>query len=133
MRPALFALIGVGLVAACSNQPRTVSATPPTVSYEVQGNDLSQANASASRYCAQYGMAPQLQSIQPGRVANYACVGGSASSNAYQSNSGTYLAPAPMAYGAPTTVAPALKCADFLHQGRPGGTDYDGPPVPGCN
>ena len=26
----------------------------------------------------------------------------------------------------------AIRCADSLHQDRPGGTDYRGPPVPGC-
>jgi hypothetical protein len=25
-----------------------------------------------------------------------------------------------------------VACADWLHQDRPGGTDYHGPPVPGC-
>jgi len=25
-----------------------------------------------------------------------------------------------------------VKCADWLHQSRPGGTDYFGPSVPGC-
>lgn len=25
-----------------------------------------------------------------------------------------------------------VKCADFFHQDRPGGSDYKGPPVPGC-
>jgi hypothetical protein len=129
MRPnyLIFGGFAVALLAGCSNQPRAINATPPTVSYEIRGNDLSQTNASASTYCAQYGMAPQLQS-QNGRVAQYTCVGGSASSRAYPNN--TYAAP--MAYGAPTTVAPAVQCADALHQGRPGGTDYYGPPVPGC-
>ncbi len=32
---------------------------------------------------------------------------------------------------APAT-APHVQCADLLHQDRPGGTDYRGPPVPGC-
>jgi hypothetical protein len=26
-----------------------------------------------------------------------------------------------------------VQCADLLHQNRPGGTDYKGPPVPSCN
>ena len=26
-----------------------------------------------------------------------------------------------------------VQCADFLHQDRPGGTDYHGPYVPGCS
>jgi hypothetical protein len=25
-----------------------------------------------------------------------------------------------------------IQCADALHQGRPGGSDYNGPPVPMC-
>jgi len=25
-----------------------------------------------------------------------------------------------------------VRCADLLHQNRPGGTAYNGPPVPGC-
>ncbi|HZB93664.1 MAG TPA: hypothetical protein VE397_19600 [Stellaceae bacterium] len=32
---------------------------------------------------------------------------------------------------APAT-APHVRCADLLHQDRPGGSDYHGPPVPGC-
>lgn len=28
--------------------------------------------------------------------------------------------------------APARQCADALHQNRPGGSDYHGPPVAGC-
>ena len=27
----------------------------------------------------------------------------------------------------------AVQCADMLHQNRPGGSDYKGPPVPACN
>ncbi|MGO8919465.1 MAG: hypothetical protein ACLQJR_26480 [Stellaceae bacterium] len=29
-------------------------------------------------------------------------------------------------------AANRVLCADALHQDRPGGTDYKGPPVPGC-
>jgi len=28
--------------------------------------------------------------------------------------------------------APPVQCADIFHQDRPGGSDYHGPPVPGC-
>jgi hypothetical protein len=31
-----------------------------------------------------------------------------------------------------SSIAPAAKCADALHQSRPGGSDYHGRPVPGC-
>ena len=30
------------------------------------------------------------------------------------------------------TVARHIRCADWLHQNRPGGSDYHGPPVAGC-
>ena len=29
-------------------------------------------------------------------------------------------------------LPPHVKCADIFHQDRPGGSDYKGPPVPGC-
>jgi len=32
----------------------------------------------------------------------------------------------------PTTHHRRVQCADALHQNRPGGTDYHGPPVAGC-
>ena len=44
----------------------------------------------------------------------------------------------PKAKKAPPKTAKAkrprtVQCADLLHQNRPGGTDYRGPPVPACN
>ncbi len=34
---------------------------------------------------------------------------------------------------APPPAAPVvIRCADALHQNRPGGSDYKGPPVPEC-
>jgi peptidoglycan hydrolase-like protein with peptidoglycan-binding domain len=41
-------------------------------------------------------------------------------------------APQPTYGRMPVVSAQPVQCADFLHQGRPGGTDYQGPPVPGC-
>jgi peptidoglycan hydrolase-like protein with peptidoglycan-binding domain len=32
----------------------------------------------------------------------------------------------------PVAPPPGVKCADWLHQSRPGGSNYEGPPVPGC-
>jgi hypothetical protein len=32
----------------------------------------------------------------------------------------------------PTSHTPHVLCADALHQDRPGGSDYHGPPAPGC-
>jgi len=41
-------------------------------------------------------------------------------------------APATPVSAAPIAPAQAVECADWLHQGRPGGSDYRGPPVQGC-
>jgi peptidoglycan hydrolase-like protein with peptidoglycan-binding domain len=41
-------------------------------------------------------------------------------------------APTPTYGSVPVVAAQPVQCADFLHQGRPGGTDYQGPAVPGC-
>jgi peptidoglycan hydrolase-like protein with peptidoglycan-binding domain len=38
----------------------------------------------------------------------------------------------PTGYGAPLPPPEPVQCADVLHQARPGGSDYNGPPVPGC-
>src|SRR5262249_48706596 len=40
-------------------------------------------------------------------------------------------APAPAAPPKPAPTRP-VECADWLHQDRPGGSDYHGPPVAGC-
>ncbi len=174
MRAALPLLAGVALLTACAPESRPVTQSAPSVSYRINGNDVSQANANASRYCQQYGSAARLQGIQPsssGNVAVFTCAGGTAA--------GTAVAPAPAyaspgyaqpgyaepgyaqpgygqpAYGQPgygqpgypqsgyaqpgyaapssgTTMAPPVACADPLHQDRPGGSDYHGPPVPEC-
>lgn len=39
----------------------------------------------------------------------------------------------PTSYTTPIPPQQQVQCADFMHQGRPGGSDYNGPPVPGCN
>jgi hypothetical protein len=121
-------VLGAGLVAACSSSPRQVSATAPTVSYQVSGSDVSQANVSAARYCEQYGMTAQLQQVVSS-TATYNCIRGTVTS----SNAPSSYYAAPAVAPAPVVVpAPAVECADTLHQGRPGGSDYVGPPVPGC-
>jgi len=115
--------------------------------------------ASAAAYCQRYGMVAQLQGVQPpnaGNTAFYNCVAtaptaygtvpyGTVPTQVYQTQ--TYPAPiyqppgpvygaAPVYNNGPTYnggwPAPAVLCADPLHQDRPGGTDYRGPPVPGC-
>ena len=125
MRSSLLALAAVGVLAACTSQPDAVSSSPPTVSYRLTGNDTSSTNAQAADYCRQYGMAPQYQGMQASgteNIARYSCVAsaGSAPYGGY-AQPGSYVQP-----------APAVKCADWLHQSRPGGSSYKGPPVPGC-
>ena len=120
MRSSLLALAEVGVLAACTSQPDAVSSSPPTVSYRLTGNDTSSTNAQAAEYCRQYGMAPQYQGMQASgteNIAQYTCV-----ASAGGATTGGYA----------TTPAPGVKCADWLHQSRPGGSSYKGPPVPGC-
>jgi len=44
-----------------------------------------------------------------------------------ESYSGAY----PPSYGTAAPLEP-YGCADWMHQNRPGGTDYYGPPIYGC-
>jgi hypothetical protein len=136
MRLSLLSLgAAVGLLAACSGQE--VSSSPPAVSYKVNGSDVSQANANASQYCARYGTTTAyLQSIQNG-VATYTCgSAGRNSTSAVPSTPSNTAAPPsaePANLGATAVPGAApVECADALHQIRPGGTDYVGPPVLGC-
>jgi hypothetical protein len=143
MRRALLILAGLAVLGGCSPTERNrVSATPPSVSYRVTGNDISQANASAAQYCQRYGAGAQYQGLQSsssGNVAVYTCDGAPVASSGSSAapynapyNSQSYAAPAAVPYAAPYGAAPATECADMLHQNRPGGADYSGPPVPGC-
>jgi hypothetical protein len=138
------ALTAVAALSGCAETTsQQVAAAPPTVSYRVAGSNLAQANADAGRYCAQYGMAARLNGVQPdgtNAVASYSCVAGSSGAVYGSADYVPYAAatypPAPV-YGPPPTYNPpiygsAVQCADALHQNRPGGSDYDGPPVPGC-
>ncbi len=122
------AAVAAGAVAACT--PR-VSSTPPTVSYRVIGSDVSQANANAINYCQRYGTGARMTSFTNG-TATYACTG-AATAAVQPAPYPTTVAPAPTS-SAPVTPVPnqTVQCADFFHQDRPGGSDYHGPPVPGC-
>jgi hypothetical protein len=158
MRATLTLLAALGSLAACVNQsppppPQAVAATPPSISYQVYGNDVAQANAQADGHCQQYGMYANLQGVQPNgaqSIATYVCGGSRVSSAAppYGAPYNTYNNGTPPLYnaynnGAPpppytaaapynSAPAPAVRCADPMHQGLPGGTDYRGPPVYGC-
>jgi hypothetical protein len=110
--------------------------------------------ASAAAYCQRYGMVAQLQSVQPpaaGNTAIYNCAPTTpvAGTVPYYAAAPSTVAPAPV-YQAPAPVygaapvynndaayesavsPPVVRCADPFHQDRPGGSDYRGPPVPGC-
>lgn len=138
MRAALPLLAACAVLAACSNMGQQATSSPPSVSYQVTGNDVSQTNARAQNYCAQYGRAARYAGIRTtssGNVAVYTCSGAPGSVSAVTPSAGSTVAPVTGAYaapGAPTALAPTTQCADMLHQDRPGGTDYKGPPVPGC-
>jgi hypothetical protein len=136
MRVTAALLVALGSLAACAYQPPTheVAATPPSVSYQVYGNDVAQANARADSYCQQYGQYANLQGVQPNgsqSIATYTCGGSRVGSAAqpYYGSTPVNAPPPPYTAAAP---APALRCADPLHQNLPGGTDYRGPPVYGC-
>jgi hypothetical protein len=76
MRIALSLLAILALLAGCAGGPPEVAAAPPTVSYQVSGNDVGQAGVNAERYCNQYGRSAQFQGIQAtntGNVAVYSC------------------------------------------------------------
>ncbi|HKW52998.1 MAG TPA: hypothetical protein VJO12_04840 [Stellaceae bacterium] len=72
-----FALLAIpALLAGCYSGPPEVAAAPPTVSYQVSGNDVGQAGVNAERYCNQFGRSAQFQGIQTtanGNVAVYSC------------------------------------------------------------
>lgn len=145
MRAATLPLLAaIGLLAGCANDSQPASQSAPSVSYRVPpNNDVSQANANAARYCQQYNTGAQLQNIQPGpsgNVAVYSCTGapGAVAGSIAGSPAGApYAQPGypPQGY-APQSgyggTLPPVQCADPLHQDRPGGTDYYGPPVPEC-
>jgi hypothetical protein len=105
--------------------------------------------ASAAAYCQRYGMVAQLQSVQPpdaGNTAMYNCVSAAPIASGSVPNYATAPtpvyqtepspAPAPGYNNGPAyntgAAAPVVRCADFFHQDRPGGSDYRGPPVPWC-
>ena len=68
-------LLALGLIAGCGG-PSAVSATPPTVSYHITGNDVAQAGVNAQQYCGRYGRTARFQGVQAtgsGSVAVHAC------------------------------------------------------------
>jgi hypothetical protein len=128
MRAAVPLLAVCALVAGCAAGTEPINPTPPSVSYQVPGNNVAATNAEAQNYCLQYGHAAQFRGVNTGDLAVYTCDGAPVSG----------VAAVPPSYGYGSSVPPAepyaapVQCADALHQDRPGGTDYHGPPVAGC-
>jgi hypothetical protein len=128
MRAAI-PLLAVAMLVGCSTAPpQPVSATAPTISFRVTDNNMAQADASAGRYCQQYGMAGRLDTVQAdgaGRVATYTCGSATVAQPGYVAQ--------PAYVGSGSSTAPVVvQCADALHPDRPGGPQYYGPAVPGC-
>jgi hypothetical protein len=76
MRPIIILAVLAALGGCAVADHNRAAATPPTVSYRIAGNDISQANASAAQYCQRYGTGAQYQGLRAspsGNVAVYSC------------------------------------------------------------
>src|SRR5258708_28163546 len=108
MRATAVLLVGLGSLVACATQtppPQALTTSPPSISYEVYGNDMAQANGQADGYCQQYGQYANLQGVQPNgsrSVASYTC-GGSRVGN----TAAPYFSSAPPAQAPPPPHTPA--------------------------
>lgn len=65
-------LMALWALSSCSSGPSRVSASSPTVSYDVAGHGLSQADSRAADYCDRFDQRSHLLSVQNG-VATYGC------------------------------------------------------------
>jgi hypothetical protein len=112
---SLCVLAAVGL-AGCtgttqtSSSPPSVSYNAPTVSYQITGGDLTEANRQAAAYCQRYSGTARLQSATATQ-AHYQCAGATGSMAA----PGTVMTPAPgttvVSPAAPVVVAPPVAVA----------------------
>ncbi len=128
-RTVSLACVAVGLGLAACSPTNQVSATPPSVQYRVSNNDVSQTNVQAANHCTQYGSNARLASVVNG-VATYTC--GPSAGPTSAAPSPVYPGTVNSPYVAPNAGAAQVQCADWAHQSRPGGSNYSGPPVPGC-
>lgn len=69
---ALMALSALSSCSSSNGPPPRVAASTPTVSYNVVGHDLSQADSRAADYCDRFDQHSHLISVQNG-VATYTC------------------------------------------------------------
>jgi hypothetical protein len=76
MMRALLPVLAACVLAGCSQAPQQIYSSPPKVTYQVTGNDVSAANAEAQNYCARYNRHALFQGVQAtswGKVAVYSC------------------------------------------------------------
>ena len=95
-------LMALDALSGCSS-PSRVSSTAPTVSYNVTGSNLTQANARAEDYCEHFDSRSRLLSVRSG-VATYSC-GGTSTAAVPSTTTPTYAAPT---YTAPTYTSPTV-------------------------
>jgi hypothetical protein len=112
MRVVFPLLAACAVLSACSSKP-PVQSGPPSISYQVNSDDLAPANVQAQNFCRQYGHAAQFQgfkSTTAGNTAVYTCDGPvpGPSSGKPSSLSGSTGAPPPPAAapGPPTSLSP---------------------------
>lgn len=120
MRYLALCVLAAGSLTACtgtqqvSSTPPTVSYNAPTVSYQVTGGDLTEANRQAAAYCQRYGGTARVRSATSTQ-AQYECLGTTATAPAtvvtpapvVTTAPGTVVAPAPVVVAPPVAVAPA--------------------------
>jgi hypothetical protein len=109
-------LAAVGLAGCTGTQqtsstPPTVSYNAPTVSYQITGGDLTEANRQAAAYCQRYNGTARLQSATPTQ-AHYQCAGATGTvatpgTVVTPAPAATVVAPAPVVVAPPVAVAPA--------------------------
>jgi hypothetical protein len=108
MRALLPLLAACVVLAGCSEAPQQINSSPPTVTYQVTGNDVSEANAEAQNYCARYNRHAVFEGVQAtswGKVAVYHC------DNAVPSVTGTPPPPpsGSSAVGPPRRLTPPVQ------------------------
>jgi len=114
MRALLPLLAACVVLAGCSEAPQQINSSPPTVTYEVTGNDVSHANAEAQNYCARYNRHALFQGVQAtswGKVAVYRCDSPAPGAGAPPPSSGSTVVgpPGSTAVGPPRRLTPPVQ------------------------
>jgi uncharacterized protein YceK len=114
MRTVLPLLAACAVLAGCSQVPQQINSSPPTVTYQVTGNDVSAANAEAQNFCARYNRHALFQGVQAtswGKVAVYRCDSAAPSAGAPPPSSGSTVVgpPGGAAVGPPQRLTPPVQ------------------------